>query len=376
MQKTIGFFLACALLGTSCSTEPHKQLVVNNPTDIAREELVSISYERFTKHFGVDSIFTVKLADSDTELPYQLEKNGNNTPENVLIWVPIAANGETTLSVEKQDTKPTFKTQTFARYVPERFDDFAWENNILAFRMYGKALEGRPDDAQGTDVWAKRTEELVIDKWYKEDDYHTDHGQGLDYYSVGQTLGAGDIALYFDNEVHFTKHYREYEVLENGPLRTTFKLSFEPEEFNGQTIALTKTISLDAGQHFNKVVVDLKNEDADLTPVAIGLARRGESEPQYDFNESNRSLAYWEPDIDGHGHTGTAVIVSDKQPTFIDSDPKQFLLSTEIQQDQPFVYYNGAAWNKAGQATSDEQWEILVEKQVQKINNPLTVELK
>lgn len=375
MQKTTWFILACALLGTSCA-EQQKGIVVSNPTDIARQELVSIPYAEFTAHFGVDSTFSVKLADSQTELPYQLERIGNTTPENVLILVPVDAKREITLSVTKQDTKSAFNAQVFARFVPERFDDFAWENNVLAFRMYGKALEGRQDDAQGMDVWSKRTEELVIDKWYKEDDYHTDHGEGLDYYSVGQTLGAGDVMPYFDGNVHFTKHYREYQILDNGPLRTTFKLSFEPEELNGQTISLTKTISLDADQHFNKVVVHLKNQQSESTPIVVGLARRSESEPQYEYAEANRSLAYWEPDVQGHGQMGTALILPEDQPTFIDNDSTQFLLSTEVLQDKPFVYYNGAAWNKAGQVTSVDEWNDFVAQQVQKINNPLVVKLK
>lgn len=316
------------------------------------------------------------MADSEAELPYQLEKKGNSVPENILILVPVDAKGEVTLTITKQDSEPEFKAKTYARFVPERFDDFAWENNVLAFRMYGKALEGRPDDAQGTDVWAKRTEELVIDKWYKENDYHTDHGEGLDYYSVGQTLGAGDIAPYFDNKIHFTKHYRKYQILDNGPLRTAFVLSFDPQELNGQTISLTKTISLDAGEYFNKVVVNLKNQQSKSTPIVVGLARRGESEPQYDYSESNRSLAYWEPDVQGHGHTGTALILTENQPTFIDNDSTQFLLSTNVQQDRPFVYYNGASWNKAGQIASADEWKNFVEKQVEKINNPLTVRLK
>ncbi|NGM65596.1 DUF4861 family protein [Sphingobacterium sp. SGR-19] len=375
MQKITWLILACALLGASCA-EQQKGIVVSNPTDIAREELISIPYAEFTAHFDVDSIFSVRLADSEAELPYQLEKKGNSVPENILILVPVDAKGEVTLTITKQDSEPKFKAKTYARFVPERFDDFAWENNVLAFRMYGKALEGRPDDAQGTDVWAKRTEELVIDKWYKENDYHTDHGEGLDYYSVGQTLGAGDIAPYFDNKIHFTKHYRKYQILDNGPLRTAFVLSFDPQELNGQTISLTKTISLDAGEYFNKVVVNLKNQQSKSTPIVVGLARRGESEPQYDYSESNRSLAYWEPDVQGHGHTGTALILAENQPTFIDNDSTQFLLSAEVEQNRPFIYYNGASWNKAGQITSADEWKNFVEKQVEKINNPLTVRLK
>src|SRR5690606_14844220 len=90
MQKTVWLVLACALLGTSCA-EQQKGIVISNTKEIEREELISIPYQEFTTHFGVDSSFSVKLSDSETELPYQLEKRGNSTPENVLIWVPIDA---------------------------------------------------------------------------------------------------------------------------------------------------------------------------------------------------------------------------------------------------------------------------------------------
>src|SRR5690606_375079 len=111
------------------------------------------------------------------------------------------------------------------------------------------------------------------------------------------------------DKVHYTKHYRQYQVLDNGPLRTTFKLTFEPQDVEGKTVSLTKTISLDAGQHFNKVVVHLENKQAKVTPVVIGLAKRKEVNPAFDFDQKERTLAYWEPDIDGAGRTGTAVVL-------------------------------------------------------------------
>ena len=375
IRLKVGFILSCAFLTMSCASQ-QKSIVISNPTNTPRLELISIPYQDFSAHFGVDSTFSVKKKHSETELPYQLEKRGNSKPENVLIKVSVDANERIALTVTKRAQKNTFKSRTYARYVPERFDDFAWENDVVAFRVYGKSLEGRPDDAQGMDFWAKRTEELVVDKWYKQDDYHTDHGEGLDYYAVGQTLGAGDIAPYFDRKPYFTKHYRNYQILDNGPLRTTFLLSYEEEEINGQTVSMTKTISLDASQHFNKVVVNLKNQHAQSTPMVVGLARRDEKDPQYLFHESNHSLAYWEPNMQGHGHTATALIFPDKKPVFIDKDKTQFLLHTEVQRDEPFVYYNGAAWDKAGQFISAKDWNNFVEKHVEKLRNPLVVKLK
>lgn len=374
MKKSSVLFFSACCLSFSCLAQ--KTIEVSNPTDLPREEVISIPYNKFSKHFGVDSSFTIQLASSQTALTYQLEKQGKSSIQNVLILVPIDGNGRVTLSVSKSESPASFQSKAYARYVPERLDDFAWENDVLAFRMYGKALEGHRDDAQGMDVWAKRTENLIINKWYKENDYHTDHGEGLDYYSVGQTLGVGDLALFFDDSIHFTKHYRQHEVLDNGPLRTTFKLTYEEASFNGQEVSLTKTISLDAKKHFNKIIVAVENKQAGKTPVALGLVKRGEASPQFDFDVKNQSLAYWEPDVQSHGHTATALIVPKENINFIASDKQQFLISSTIKNRKPFVYYNGAAWDRAGKVTTAAQWETLVDEEVESIKKPLIVRLK
>lgn len=352
-----------------------KTIQVQNPLDENRVDLISIPFSKFSRHFGVDTVFTIKDKTTGTIYLHQLEKLGTNTPQNVLVQVPVASKAKLELVV-MQEKPESYPSKVFARYVPERFDDFAWENDVVAFRMYGKALEGRADDAQGIDFWAKRTHSLVINNWYKTDDYHKDHGEGLDYYSVGQTLGAGDLTLYFGNQVAYTKHYRQYEVLDNGPLRTTFKLTYEPQDFDGQTISLTKTITLDAGQQFNKVVVELQNQQAKTTPVVIGLVKRNESNPQHDFDQEDRTLAYWEPNIQNNGHTGTALIVPKAKVSFIPNDAKQFLLSTHIQNGKHFVYYNGATWDKAGKITSADAWEDYVEDKAEQLKKPLKVKLR
>jgi len=352
-----------------------KTIQVQNPLDENRVDLISIPFSKFSQHFGVDTVFTIKDKTTGTIYLHQLEKLGTNTPQNVLVQVPIASKAKLKLVV-MQEKPESYPSKAFARYVPERFDDFAWENDVVAFRMYGKALEGRADDAQGIDFWAKRTHSLVINNWYKTDDYHKDHGEGLDYYSVGQTLGAGDLALYFGNQVAYTKHYRQYEVLDNGPLRTTFKLTYEPQDFDGQTISLTKTITLDAGQQFNKVVVELQNQQAKTTPVVIALVKRNESNPQHDFDQEDRTLAYWEPNIQNNGHTGTALIVPKAKISFIPNDAKQFLLSTYIQNGKHFVYYNGATWDKAGKITSADAWEDYVKDKAEQLKKPLKVKLR
>ena len=89
--------------------------------------------------------------------------------------------------------------KAFGRFVRERFDDFAWENDRIAHRTYGTALEtwkGEPLTSSAIDVWSKRVSRMVIDEWYMVDNYHSDSGEGYDDYSAGATRGDGGDGLW------------------------------------------------------------------------------------------------------------------------------------------------------------------------------------
>ena len=61
---------------------------------------------------------------------------------------------------------------------------------------------------------------------------------------------------------------------------------------------------------------------------------------------------------------------------FMETDPKQFLLKSRIKNHKPFVYYNGAAWNKAGKISNLDEWEDVVEDFSEGVLKPLKVKLK
>lgn len=373
-MKKVFLALAVVCFGYGHVTA-QKHIQIKNSTDENRLEVIAIPYAKFSKHFAVDTVFTIQDRTSGTNYVHQLERLGTTEVQNVLVQVLVAAKSTLDLVVTKEKA-PVYKSKAYARYVPERFDDFAWENDLVAFRVYGKALEGRRDDAQGMDYWAKRTSNLVINNWYKQDDYHKDHGEGLDYYSVGQTLGAGYLAMFFGDQIQYTKHYRQYQVLDNGPLRTSFKLTYETQDFGGNTVSMDKVISLDAGQQFSKIVVNLRNANTSKTPVVVGLVKRGESNPEYEFDKSDRSLAYWEPDVQDFGRTGTALVLPKSKIVFMPNEPTQFLIKTTVKNGKPLVYYAGAAWNRAGKITSADDWEDYVEDYTEMLKRPLKVKLR
>src|SRR4026207_1662645 len=97
---------------------------------------------------------------------------------DVLIFQADFAPSETktftvTAGKKREYVKEDFRA--YGRFVRERFDDFAWENDRIAHRTYGKALitwKGEPLTSSALDIWSKRTSKLVINDWYMVDNYH------------------------------------------------------------------------------------------------------------------------------------------------------------------------------------------------------------
>ena len=99
-----------------------------------------------------------------------VDTDGDYHPDEVIFQADFAAgatNNFTVMVGKKWDyTKDQFKA--YGRFVRERFDDFAWENDRIAHRTYGTALETwkeEPLTSSAIDVWVKRVPSLVINGW-------------------------------------------------------------------------------------------------------------------------------------------------------------------------------------------------------------------
>ena len=125
--------------------------------------------------------------------------------------------------------RENYPAEAYGRTVPERYDDYAWENNKVAYRLYGPALETSPEKliTPGIDVWVKCTDKLVIDEWYARGKYHHNFGDGMDCYKVGVTLGSGASLPFVDGKFWMMDHnYATARTLDNGPIRTTVELPY------------------------------------------------------------------------------------------------------------------------------------------------------
>ena len=220
-------FLSFIVLLAACSGKEEMQVKIANPTAFDRtSEMVEIPYSELSDKLNLETRQQFVIVDSFMEqVPFQILKYGSDSARSVIFPVTLKAESSIVYTIKK-GIPEIFPAEVFGRLVPERKDDFAWENNRIAFRMYGPALETTGEISNGIDVWVKSTGNLIIDKWYKNDlagiaFYHEDHGEGLDCYKVGRTLGAGAAAPFVNDTLWLGNNFVSYKILDSGPLRLT-----------------------------------------------------------------------------------------------------------------------------------------------------------
>ena len=173
------------------------------------------------------------------------------------------------------------QAKVYGRYVPERKDDFAWENEYAAFRLYGAAL--KPENpSNGVDLWLKNSPALVVDTMYGRElkdhrPYHINYDGNLDCYKVGHTCGAGGLVVLTANSQEPTANYQtwiggpydRWQIIEQTPEKFVFRLEYDSLLVAGRILQETITITAQAGQMLNRAEVVLTANSQE--PIANSL---------------------------------------------------------------------------------------------------------
>ncbi len=309
----------------------------------------------------------------------------------LLFPVALPAKGAATYTLTPAQLPLTYQTIACGRVYPERVDDVAWENDRVAFRAYGPALQKTGERAFGFDVWCKRATPFpVVEKRYFDElsrgvTYHQDHGNGLDCYKVGPTLGAGTPALLLDGALLMPWAYQKAEILDNGPLRFTVRLTYPPKTVGAaQNVVEERLISLDAGSHFNKTIVTYRNLPA-ATPLAVGLVLHDKGPTL----ATEGLIAYADP-TDRPGKNLGPIFVAALFPTPVQetrtlpipaADRKaagadaHLLGVTTLAPGQSFTYWWGAGWAK-GDVPDWAAWQTCAQTALGRLRAPLQISVK
>lgn len=278
---------------------------------------------------------------------------------------------------------PPAQPRVFARYVPERLDDFAFENDRVAARIYGPSLM-KPEEAgkstlvaSGIDVWAKRVPYLIVDRWYSKghDAYHVDTGEGVDLFAVGNGRGCGGSGIWADKRLWVSSNWSSWKVLANGPLRAIFELTYDTWDAHGTFVSERKRFTVDAGTNFHHVVSTYTfNGKAPITPaLGLGWHTKDITNSELTVDPAKGYLSLWET-YKKHGALGTAVILSPEAPRKgVEKDALNHLLLSEASSGVPLSYYVGAGWDRAGHFSSREAWDAEVAAFAARLAHPLKV---
>ncbi len=401
MKKIL--YAAAALLLAACTN--NTSLVVSNPSDADRNEVVGIALSAL----GVEGDFVISDAEGN-EVPYQITHDGQ-----VIFLSSVKANSTAEYSVSSG--KPS-QPQTIAtgKHYPERVDDIAWENDRVAFRTYGPALQASGERAFGYDVWNKRVKHPVVEQRYKTElnpatvaridslkaidpqradslrmatSYHYDHGNGNDCYKVGPTLGGGTAAIMLGDTIIYPYCYKNFEILDNGPLRFTVRLVYNPEAVGNDSVVETRTISLDAGSQLNKTTVSFDGLSRKVN-VASGIVLHHPDGGKNLADQANGIIAYADPTDDPDNDNGTIYVAAimpgckeAKAQMFPDEERMKLrgganghlLAKADYAPGDKLTYYWGGGWSKWG-FDSFDAWKAYVDRYAKNLKEPLTVAVK
>lgn len=387
-------------------------LAVSNSLSISRAgEMVEISASAIQKKLGVGA-FIVTDADGK-EIPSQITHDG------LLIFQAAAGARGRSYYYVTNGTPQQYEKRATGRLFTERGDEFGWENDRVAYRIYGHG------GAVGYDLFNKSTSKLMLDWWYASEQdqemrsvskklhdrgyhdladqvynafcYHIDHGQGMDCYTVGPTLGGGANALVNqDGSLCLPKCYKSYDILDNGPLRFTVRLTYPEIEYNGQKVVETRVISLDAGSQFCKVTISYIGLNS-ATQMASGMVVHKQNPNAYVLNADASYVGYedlgdgspynakYRAELEKHMgkiYVGTVYAGKVTKAEFQQREngiaTGHALAYSPIKPSSTMTYWFGTAWDGNAEVgiKSLTDWESTLSHQAQIVKSPLKVSIK
>ena len=383
-MKGIALSVLLVLVTVSPAFSQTAQLTVTavNKLKIARQsETIELSAERLAP-LGEKDLMKIHVRDAGGKevlaQAVDTDYDDYHKPDTLIFQADFGPNETKTFTLtagaKREYAKEDFRA--YGRFVRERFDDFAWENDRIAHRTYGKALitwKGEPLTSSAIDIWSKRTSKLVTNDWYMVDNYHVDHGEGVDAYSAGPTRGCGGNGIWSNGQLYVPTNFVDSRVLTNGPIRVMFELVYEPFDVNGVKVSQVLRVSLDAGSQLNRFRLSAQGGSESMA-LAIGLKKVKQEE--IEFNPSHGWLTKWEPVEKNQGMQGLAVVLDPSAVGKLGEDKLNHLVILKPGIATPVTYWAGFAWDRAGQITSAESWKSYVDQFSERLRSPIDITIK
>jgi hypothetical protein len=186
-----------------------------------------------------------------------------------------------------------------------------------------------------------------MDRQLRSGDQHGFHGEGLDYYNVGASRGAGGLGIWLDNKLWTSRNFTAHRILKNGPDAADFEVDYAPWPVDvGRRVWETRRFTLPTGTQFTRMVSTIRSDKSAPLVVGIGIARKptgGEGELTVD--KARGLISWWGPEAGDHGRMAVALRFDPAMLVDVVKDADNHLALLRVTPGKPFVYYSGSAWS-------------------------------
>ena len=363
-----------------------KTVVVENPLDVARPaETVSVKWADLGLRPGDTA---VRVWDVAACVPVAFQDDAKRRA--LLFSTALAAKETRTFRILSDASLPQadLSIVCWSQYLPERMDDFAWENDRFGARAYGPVImqpapAGQKLVSSGIDIINKCVPYPVLHRWFVErtgeGSYHRDHGEGMDNYKVGPSRGCGGLGARGADGWAFSVNWSKAKMIQCGPVRTEFELTYPAWGGFGEE---TRRVTLDRGQFFAHYRPRFRGQAPAGVQVGPGLdcgaARQHDGQIARDLAAG--WIANWEPDgVDGAdtGSIATAVLLDPADApaaTATDALGCEYLFPSAGRTS--LGYWAGATWSGAGAVKDAKAWHALVRDFAAALRNPIKVSIR
>lgn len=259
-----------------------------------------------------------------------------------------------------------------------------WENDKVGFRLYF-------DVRNGKDIWGKTTAGLTLQDVgeHEKDNYHARSSWGMDVLKVGNSLGAGAVAIRTQTSQGKDTLIRvggknigrtEFMLISSGPYRSVFKMKYLQWNMlgDGNLVDVIETISIAKGNYYYSSKVEVFNATGNAW-VTTGMVNLKSKEMFRLTDNKTQAIYTFDKQSENNDMLGMAIMVpadqfmiSEKLPSSRADIQNTFTVQFRPSSSIQFNFFANWEW-------SDDRFKSLssyaqyLSEEMNKLSNPLIV---
>jgi hypothetical protein len=385
------------------SYSQNQSVIIANPTAFTRnKEIIAIKKSDIGNI--IDSLYPSVKMQNQFLVTQTIDTNNDGIWDELLIEVSLAANAKDTLQINWLSKEEMFfpkrtniqlslrsdtdvpspeindakRNRGFVQNIAKPFYQMegpGFENDKVAFRAFFDARNGK-------DIYGKIVEEPILEKVGVGASWHNLQSWGMDILKVGNSLGAGALAVKENNKIYrlADADSTTFQVLYEGALQAAFKLNFTNWDVANAKQNGSETITLTKGNFYYQNEVSLVlNKSQNLV---TGFANFIDAKVLYKkYNAHFSSISTYGKQADGSdSNLGMAIVFSTKN--YLENkmaDQTTSIPNTSYVVLKPrnkSAIYFFAGWEKSDNRFATQQgFENYVEQTVQELSNPIKIKI-